>query len=564
MKKAISLLLALVMLACLFAGCAPAGQTDTTPSGTTGGTEDTTPSTDAAPVDSETPMNMQWYQGIGVESLFENPHTNVQSLLPYMVWDRLSELNTKTNTRYWMLAESIEMSKDYKTATIKVREGVKWHDGEDFTAEDVVFTLTYAALNPLSTFASDYLNIVGATEMQEGKADSISGITVDGSTVTIQFVNPMPLGVNNLGNLHIFPAHCFGENPDFTALDSHDYWKKPIGTGAYKISEVKFPDYCKLVRNDDYWGEKAGIKNVTFTAYETLDSGIMAMAAGNVDFGTTQLITDKETANMIIEQNADVKVVDSFGYSYKYFRFWLGGRADGNDKAALENAKVREAFNYLIDEEALASLYGEQAVASQVLFSPRDGQYPTDLQRDWYDPEKAVQMLKDNGWNFDDSFDIMYYHTDAITEKVVSYIAQCMEDAGINVTTYLCTDTSGDPNYTGKNYDLLYAGGNVAADYQGNGYMYLTTASNRIGAGKITNQAAYDAAWEKYDFNGGEARLQGALEMMKMNWADNYLIPAFFINKCYAYDSGNISVPESVLEQEGTNHYEWENWKVLN
>lgn len=562
MKKTLSLLLALVMVVSLFAGCGAKEPEAVEPEATQPVAEATTPVAEDVATESETPLKMQWYQGIGVETMFENPHTNVQSLLPYMIWDRLSELNTKTNTRYWMLAEDISVSDDYKTATIKVREGVKWHDGEDFTADDVVFTIYYATLNPLSNFASDLLSIEGAQEVMDGTADTMTGISVDGNTITLKFVNPMPLAVNNLGNLHIYPAHCFGENPDYAALDSHDYWKNPIGTGAYKISEVQFPDYCKLVRNDDYWGEKAGIKNVTFTSYETLDAGIMAMAAGDVDFGTTQLITDKMTANMVVEQNADVKIIDTFGYSYKYFRFWLGERADGNNKAALENAKVREAFNLLIDEEALASVYGDQAVASQVLFSPRDPQYPAHLQRDWYNPELAVQMLTDNGWNFDDTLDIMYYHTDDITANVVAYIAQCMEDAGIKVSTYLCTDTTGDPNWTGKNYDLLYAGGNVAADYQGNAYYQLTAGGDKVG--KVENQAAYDAAYEKYDYNAGEARLAGAVECMEMNWADNYLLPAFFINKCVAYDTGNISVPEVVFEMEGTNHFEWENWKVLN
>lgn len=563
MKRALSLLLVLMMVVCVFAGCGGDPDTgSTTPNNNQNVQKDPNAGTPA----SETPMYMQWYQGGGVETTFENPHCGVNSLYPYMVFDRLSELNTKTGERYWCLAENITLSDDLKTVTIDVRQGAKWHDGMPVTVDDVVFSI-YAGLgNPhAGSQKATFDGVIGATAVINGEADTMDGLQVDGNTIILSYVNPKATLVNDVGNLTVFPKHCFPENVDFAVFNTYDYWKKPIGSGPYMITEAVFPDYFKVTRNDNYWGEKAGIKNVTFKYYGTTDAGLAAAINGEIDFGTRQLITDKTVADNVIEQNANFKPVRTAGYYYRWFRFQLDEREDGMEKALLQDPEVRLAIDLIIDNDTMASVYGDMAQGHDVIFSPADPNYPKHLERPSQDIDKALEILNRKGWDFEDEINICYYQTDQTTHDLMAFVQQNFEEAGLLCTVYCAESANTDPTYVGRNFDLLYLGGNAAADYPAAQYLDLTSyTASTIGAAEERKEKGYDEIYAKYDSTIGEERIKWAHKLMEMNFEDNYQIPGFTLDNCIIYNNKNISIPEGVFEMEGTTHMEWENWRVLN
>ncbi len=157
-----------------------------------------------------------------------------------IVFDRLINADTSLAPTDGLLAESYEVSEDGKTISFTIREGVKWHDGTDFTPEDVVWTFQY------------YPTVPGANSVMTDVMKDIQSATIDGNTVTFTFGNPQPNALTIFSQWAVLPKHLL-ENvaPENFAADT--FWQNPIGTGPFKVETVKLGEYTTLVRNEDYF-----------------------------------------------------------------------------------------------------------------------------------------------------------------------------------------------------------------------------------------------------------------------------------------------------------------------
>ena len=181
------------------------------------------------------------YTNTGAVNALEHTATN-----PGLFWhqeivfDRLLNADTSLTPTDGSLAESYEVSEDGKTITFTIRDGIKWHDGQDFTAEDVAWTFKY------------YPTVPGANAVMTDVMNDASSITVDGNKVVFQFNNPQPNALTIFSQWAVLPKHCL-ENvaPENFAADT--FWQKPIGTGPFKVDTVKLGEYTILTRNEDYF-----------------------------------------------------------------------------------------------------------------------------------------------------------------------------------------------------------------------------------------------------------------------------------------------------------------------
>jgi peptide/nickel transport system substrate-binding protein len=194
------------------------------------------------------------------------------------------------------LAESYEISEDGKTLTFTMRDGIKWHDGEAITTEDVTWSLQFALKTPNlhGVLASVFNSIEGAAEYVAGTADSVSGITADGNTVTIKFTAANANTLIAFTQWGPFPKKYF-EGVDPTLVQQAEFWQKPIGSGPFMVEEANFGDFSSFVPFPDYWEGEPKIEQIIAWASADGDVNMVKNAAANrIDFAVTKVVSDIE------------------------------------------------------------------------------------------------------------------------------------------------------------------------------------------------------------------------------------------------------------------------------
>ncbi len=403
-------------------------------------------------------LNLIWFAGVGNTDLFECTYMDKQAQWPAMVFDSLVKIDVDEKTIIPRLATSWDVSSDGLTYTFTLAENVKWHDGTVFSADDVAFSFNTDLTYPKGYSKNQFINIKGASDIIDGNAETASGVTVNGNVVSIELIKPDNLFIYWVPFLDILPKHLL-EDADIMLFENDDFWKKPIGTGAYYVDKVSFPDYFTLVRNDDYFRENANIKNITFTSYVVggVESIAAALIAGDIDFGMGQTVNDISSATNAINNNPEMKIVVAAGTYTRALWMNVGGDSeDGKYNTDLLKPEVRRAIELAIDKEALASFYEGVSAISTTFLHPSHHMYNSDIPPFERDVEKANEMLVDAGFDFDRPIRLSYYYTDETAKDIIEVLSSNLREAGIEVESFLLT---GDVTYTAyeaKNVDIVY------------------------------------------------------------------------------------------------------------
>jgi peptide/nickel transport system substrate-binding protein len=195
------------------------------------------------------------------------------------------------------LASDYKLSDDGKTLTFTMRDGIKWHDGQPITVDDVTWSLEFAMKTPNlhGVLASVFNNIEGASDYLAGKAEHVSGISSDGkNTVTIKFTTPNANTLLAFTQWGPFPKKYF-EGTDPALVQQSTFWQKPIGSGPFMVEEAKFGDFSSFVPFPDYYKGKPKIDQII--AWASADGDVNMTknaAAGRIDFAVTKVVSDIE------------------------------------------------------------------------------------------------------------------------------------------------------------------------------------------------------------------------------------------------------------------------------
>lgn len=247
------------------------------------------------------------YTDTGAVNALEHPATN-----PALFWhqeivfDRLVNADESLAPTDGQLAESFEVSEDGTTITFVLRDGVTWHDGEPFTAEDVKWTFEY------------YPTVPGANTVMTDVINDAKAITADGNTVTFEFNNPQPNALTVFSQWPVLPKHCL-ENVAPENFSADTFWQAPIGTGPFKVDEVKLGEYTTLVRNEDYFLPGSGNIEKIYM-YPSTDAGdenlITNAQAGQIDYAFC-----KDSAQVQQLQNMDGFTVETVNVTFPRYAF---------------------------------------------------------------------------------------------------------------------------------------------------------------------------------------------------------------------------------------------------
>jgi peptide/nickel transport system substrate-binding protein len=285
------------------------------------------------------------------------------------------------------LAESWDVSEDGTLYTFHLGKNITWHDGQPFTAADVVFTFTSLADPTYVGGAESRVDsIVGAADYRAGTATSVSGIqAVDDYTVTFQLASANAAFLAQL-NIPVLPKHLLGDIAP-GEWDKADFNRNPIGTGKYKFVEWKSGQYISLAKNPDYFGEQPSIDTIT---YRFGDQTTLTAALINGEIDVVESIEPSEA-----ELLAGMGTATAF--TYPTLNMYYIGLNQLN--ANLKDLKVRQAMSYALDKATIVStVFGDFAFATDDIFPENHWSHSTDVTAYPYDPAKAESLLQEAGY----------------------------------------------------------------------------------------------------------------------------------------------------------------------
>jgi peptide/nickel transport system substrate-binding protein len=307
-----------------------------------------------------------------------------------------------------LLAEKLEQPND-TTYLITLRKGVKFHNGEELTADDVKFTYT-RVMDP-ATKSPRANNLTDAIE----SADKIEA--VDKNTVKITLKSPFAPFLERMtaGALQIL-------NKKAVDAGGADYAHKPVGTGPFKYVEWKTGEYAKLERHADYWGEKAKLDKVTFRPIPDANTRMAELESGGIDY--LMQIPFEEIASVKQAGKFDVQVVDAINISYMAYN---------TQKAPLNDANLRRAMNYAVNkQEIFDTIYAGLGAVAVTPLNPSNWAHNPNVEPYKYDPAKAKELLAKSAYKGEPLE--LAFNQATETPKVAERIqAQVKENLGINL-----------------------------------------------------------------------------------------------------------------------------------
>jgi peptide/nickel transport system substrate-binding protein len=266
------------------------------------------------------------------------------------------------------LAESWTVSEDGKVYTFKLHTGVKFHDGTDFNADDVKFSLDRARAD-------------NSTNAQKGLFAAIDTVeVVDPSTVKVTLKNPQGSFLYNMG---------WGDAVIVAPESAETNKEKPIGTGPFKFDNWAKGSSITLVKADGYWGDPVALDKAEFRIVPDAAAAVPALLSEDV-----QALPNYQLGDALPQVESDPR-----------FKVVIGSTegetilAINNKKPPFDNLKVRQAIAHSIDRKAIIDgASGGFGTPIGSHFSPANEAY-VDLTGTYpYDPAKAKELLKEAGF----------------------------------------------------------------------------------------------------------------------------------------------------------------------
>lgn len=558
-KKLLSLILvfALVMSIALV-GCSPAEE----PSSGGETEEPSEPSEPSEPAEPEEPANPAMARGnvltFGENSLDGKFNPIVaddvyDNYICDLVFSGLISNNT-AGEPIPDAAERWEISEDGLTYTFYLNKGVKFHDGEELTAEDVEFTFyTIAHPDYDGPRWSAMKDVVGAEEYRNGEADAIEGVQViDEYTIsfTIKAVNAAKL-ISDFG-YGILPKHIYG----FTKYtDFLSYNQNPVGSGPFQFVRFVVGQYLEVEANKDYFKGSPKLDGVIVKIVPS-ETVAAELQAGVID--VAQLTANREEVEIATETGlVDIQQYVGNGYTYVGFNLRL---------EKFQDKRVRQALIYGLNREAfIASEYQGFARVCNTAVSPVSWAYTDKITEYSFDPEKAKELLAEAGWTDSDgdgwveneageNLEIMWtaYNDVQWPQHLIAVAKENWKDIGVKLEAELMEfNAVAEKVYDNRDFEIYNMGWSLGIDPDPTGI--FDKASDTPGG---YNSVGF------YNEEAEEIMVQGQIELnqekrkeLYQRWAEiaNEEVPYIFI----AYRDEIFGVNNRVKNLNITPYEDW-------
>jgi len=427
--------------------------------------------------------------------------------------------------RYY-LAESVSASEDYLTYTLKLKEGLKWHDGQPITAEDIVFTVnSILDENQGSHLRSSFL--VNGKPIEIKKVDDL----------TVEFILPevsVPF-MDSIASIRPIPKHVF-EGEANLAQSSKNL--NPIGSGPFKFKEFKSGEKVELERFDDYFDGKPNLEGVVFRVIADSNAANTALLNGEL---SARYITTDDIEKFTQNGNFNIEVFEEGMLNNMVFRL---------TNEALRNEDVRKAIAYAINkDEIVTGVYGDEEYAGKAysVFVPTTLYYTTDVEKYDYNVEKAKELLKNAGYE-NLSLRLAYTNTSKEQEAYGLIIQQQLKEIGIEVELMPMERGAFLEKFvdaTNTDFDLAFNG--YVMGYEPSGYSPLFTAGNPNNFMGYVNEEL-DKMWDKGVIETDEAKRADIYKTIQREIMDDMVVyPIVYPKSIVAINSKFGGIEEARL-----------------
>lgn len=424
---------------------------------------------------------------VGLSPILTND--SVSSNVINQVYETLFTRNPETMEIEPLLAESYETPDD-TTWIIKLKEGIKFHDGTDFNAEAVKYTF-------------DKFRDPKTAAPRASLLEPVESVTViDDYTVEIKTKYPY-------GPLLAALSHTNASIVSPKADQSQDLMKEPVGTGPFKFVSWTPGDQVVLEKNEEYWQGAPKLDKVVFKVVPEVTTAISMLQTGKVHF--IDAIPTEQLKR--VESLKNVEVIKKEGTPVYYMGFNM-------EKEPMNNPEFRQAVAYALDREAYVNKLNGLGVKGNSVIGPKVFGFDESADKAGYEYnlEKAKELVKKNNFG-DKELTILVANRDSY--MLMAEIAQSqLTEAGLKVSietmewgTFLDTAREG-------NYDITFLGwSNVTAD--GSELLYPNFHSDNIGASNRVryNNPEFDQLVEESRMN-----IDQDVRKQKLNEANQLLV----------------------------------------
>lgn len=342
------------------------------------------------------------------------------------VFDALTELQ-RDGQLTARLAESWTFSPDLTEWTFRLRQGVTFHDGSPFTADDVVFTINRIKADNTSPVRT-FIRLVDKVEK------------IDSHTVLFRLIQPYGIFHRQISYVNLMSKTYYDKVGD------QGYATKPVGTGAYRLIRWVKDDRMELTANPDYWRGAPAIKRATFRPIPSESARAAALLSGEID-----LVPALPPALIgQLKSRGDLTVDTAPGFRVIFVAFNV-------NKPPLDNAKVREAIDVGIDRSAITEkLLRGLGKPTGIMVPPMNIGYDPSFKPVPYDPQKAKQLVAESGYD-GTPIAIQYPNNNIVmASEVVQAIAGYMNAAGLKVEIKPMEFTAFFPLWLQAKLDSMY------------------------------------------------------------------------------------------------------------
>lgn len=443
MKKKISLMLAAALTAGLaLTGCGGSKTSDTTESSAAGAESESAAEVKGVDVDTTGYLVAALNADIQTADVQK---TSKDYEVPFNIFDRLVDVEVDADGNSKIvpsLAESWDISDDGLEYTFHLRQGVKFHNGNDFTAEDVAYTF-HRLLTVEGGVNTEFIDqIKGADELLAGETDTLEGVeVVDDYTIKVTLKEPFAGFLASISSpgVSIYDSEATEAAGDQFGMDP----VVTVGTGPFEFASWSFNNQLVLTCNEDYWKGASELPGVVIKIIPDTETQSMMFESGELDILDLDYAAD--SVDRFTETYPD-QIVQGPRVGIVYFTMNF-------NKEPFQDVRVRKAVQMSIDRQAiLDALYGGRGQVEQGIFPHGLIGFNPDQEEIKYDPEAAKALLAEAGYA--DGFDMEIAADSSASDTMtmaLEIVSDQLAEVGINAeiknydeSTWLETRKSGE------------------------------------------------------------------------------------------------------------------------